>query len=264
MGTIYFYERELIAIMARMKLTTTINQEKLQGLVKIRLTILALAALLAAGCATTHHPPAPTTKAQQAAITPAQALEKLAAGNARFVAGKTLKRQWPQQRTATAAGQYPFAVVLSCIDSRASSEIIFDQGFGDIFNARVAGNVLDDEILGSLEFATKIAGAKLIAVVGHSHCGAVKGACSGAQLGHLTGLLAHIQPAVDEAKAKLPGVAVSDSKFIEQVAELNVQLVQQQIRAQSPVLRELIDSGQVALVSGIYDLDSGKVQFLNH
>jgi carbonic anhydrase len=250
--------------MARMEMTKAINHGKQKGFIQTQGALVTMIALLAAGCATTHHAPVPKTKAQQQAITPTQALEKLATGNARFVAGKTWIRQWPEQRTATTAGQYPFAVVLSCIDSRASSEIIFDQGLGDIFNARVAGNVLDDAILGSLEFATKIAGAKLIAVVGHSHCGAVKGACSGAQLGHLTSLLAHIQPAVDEAKAKRPGVPVTDPKFIEQVAELNVQLVQQRIRAQSPVLRELIDSGQIALVGGIYDLDSGKVQFFNH
>jgi len=226
---------------------------------------LAVAAgLLVTGCATAPHGPPPISKAHQSAITPSQALEKLEAGNARFVAGKTLHRDWPQQRAATAAGQYPFAVVLSCIDSRASSEIIFDQGFGDIFNARIAGNVLDDEILGSMEFACKVAGAKLITVIGHSHCGAVKGACNGAQLGHLTGLLDKIQPCVTTAKQKLPGVAVTDGKFIGEVAELNVQLVLKQIREQSPVLRELIDSGQVGIVGGIYDLDSGAVKFFQH
>ena len=238
-----------------------INTGKLQGFVN---TPLIIAILLAAGCAATTPAPFPTSKAQQAAITPAKALAKLEAGNARFVAEEMEHRDWPQQRAATAAGQYPFAVVLSCIDSRVSSEIIFDQGFGDIFNARIAGNVLDDEILGSMEFACKIAGAKLIVVVGHSHCGAVKGACSGAQLGHLTGLLEKIQPSVAAAKEKLPGVAATDGKFIEEVAALNVHHVLQQIREQSPVLRELIDSGQVALVGGIYDLDSGKVQFFNH
>lgn len=226
--------------------------------------LVSLGGLLTTGCATAPRASPPTSKTQQTAITPAQAVEKLEAGNARFVAGKFLHRDWSQQRAATAAGQYPFAVVLSCIDSRASSEIIFDQGFGDIFNARVAGNVLDDEILGSMEFACKVAGAKLIAVVGHSHCGAVKGACNGAQLGHLTGLLDKIQPCVAAAKQKLPGVAVTDGKFIEEVAELNIQLVLKQIHEQSPVLRELINSGQVGIVAGIYELDSGKVQFFQH
>jgi len=234
------------------------------GFCKAQLAVLALVTgLLSAGCATVSKSPPPTTKAQQSALTAVQALEKLAAGNARFLAGKMEHRNWPQQRAATAGGQYSFAAVLSRIDSRVASEIIFDQGFGDIFNACIAGNVLDDEILGSLEFACKIAGAKLIVVVGHSHCGAVKGACSGAQLGHLTGLLDKIQPSVAEAKEKLPGVASTDGKFIEAVAELNVHHVLQQIREQSPVLRELIDSGQVGLVGGIYNLDSGKVEFFN-
>ena len=223
-----------------------------------------MAPLFAAGCATTKISPPPTSKVEQSAITPTQALEKLEAGNARFVAGKLQARDWSQQRAQTAAAQYPFAVVLSCIDSRTASEIIFDQGFGDIFNARVAGNVVDDEILGSMEFACKIAGAKLIVVLGHSHCGAVKGACSGAQLGHLTGLLDKIQPSVAEARGKLPGISATDGKFIETVAKLNVRHVTQQIREQSPVLRELIDSGKVGIVAGIYDLDSGKVEFFQN
>jgi carbonic anhydrase len=226
--------------------------------------LVLTAALAAAGCASVKHAPLPTAKSQQQAMTPVQALDKLEAGNARFVAGKLLQRDWSQQRAETAGGQYPFAVVLSCIDSRTSSEIIFDQGLGDIFNARVAGNVLDDDILGSMEFACKLAGAKLIAVVGHTHCGAIKGACSGAQLGYLTGLLDHIQPAVAETKSKLPGVATSDGKFVEEVAKQNVQLVIKQIRERSSVLRELLDSGQVGLVGGIYDLDSGKVKFFNN
>lgn len=238
---------------------------KRSGLNRIQLSALALACgLLVAGCATTPQTTAPLTRAQQADLTPAQALEKLEAGNARFVTGNTLPRDWPRQRAATAVGQYPFAVVLSCIDSRASSEIIFDQGLGDIFNIRIAGNVLNEDILGSLEFACKIAGAKLIAVVGHSQCGAVKGACSGAQLGHLTGLLDRIQPSVVEAKQKLPGLAVTDEKLIEEMAALNVHHVLQQIREQSPVLRELINSGKVSLVGGIHHLASGKVQFCNH
>ena len=244
---------------------TKIFTGELQGFFKTLLAAMMLViGFWSTGCVVTSpsHPPA--TRAEQVAITPAQALEKLVAGNARFVAGRLLPRDWPQQRAATAGGQYPFAVILSCIDSRVSSEIIFDQGFGDIFNARVAGNVLDDEILGSLEFACKVAGAKLIVVVGHTHCGAVKGACSGAQLGHLTGLLDKIQPSVAEAKAKMAGVAVTDGKFVQEVAELNVHRVLAQIRAQSPVLSELIASGQIGLVGGIYDLASGKVQFFNH
>lgn len=208
--------------------------------------------------------PSPTSKSEQAAMSPAQAVEKLAGGNARFVAGKPLPRDWAAARVQTAAGQYPFAVVLSCIDSRATSEVIFDQGFGDIFNARLAGNVLDAAVLGSMEFACQVAGAKLIVVVGHSKCGAIMGACSGAQLGHLTGLLDKIQPAVAEARKKLPGAAPTDAALIETVAELNVQLVLRQIREQSPVLRALIDAGKIGLVGGIHDLESGKVKFLQN
>ena len=248
-----------------MEIKPVANTGKPSSFVKPQWFVLALAAgLIATGCAAPQPAPPPLAKVQQSAITPPQALASLEAGNARFVAGQLHHRDWPQQRAQTANGQYPFAVVLSCIDSRVSSEIIFDQGFGDIFNARVAGNILDDEILGSLEFACKIAGAKLIAVVGHSHCGAVKGACSGAQLGHLTGLLEKIQPCVAEAKAKMPGVAATDGKFIEEVAELNVHHVLQQIHEQSPVLRELIDSGKVGLVGGLYDLDSGRVEFFKN
>jgi carbonic anhydrase len=139
----------------------------------------------------------PPSKAEQTAMTPAQAFERLKAGNARYVSGQRLPRDLAAERAATASGQFPFAVVLSCLDSRTSSELIFDQGIGDVFNARVAGNVLNDDILGSMEFGCKAAGAKLIAVIGHSKCGAVKGACAGVELGHLTGLLAKIKPAAD-------------------------------------------------------------------
>ena len=205
--------------------------------------LLLAALLLATGCATTPRIPSPTTQVEQSTMTSAHALARLEAGNTRFQTGKTLSRDLTHQRARTAAGQYPFAVILSCIDSRASSELIFDQGLGEVCNARVAGNVLDDDILGSMEFACKVAGAKLIAVVGHSHCGAVKGACTGAKLGHLTGLLEKIQPSVKEAKTRLPGMAASDEKFIETVAELNVDGVLKEIRDRSPILRELIDSG---------------------
>jgi carbonic anhydrase len=221
-----------------------------------------LVVLLTAGCATApRSAPAPTSKAQQQALTPAQALTRLQEGNARFVEGAPLHRNWSQERSATAGAQYPFAVVLSCIDSRASSEIIFDQGLGEIFNARIAGNVLNDDLLGSMEFACQLAGARLIAVVGHSRCGAVKGACSGAELGHLTGLLERIQPAVLEARKQSPGAETTSPVFVEKVAELNVRHVLNQVRTQSPVLRELIESGKVGLVGGIHDLETGKVQF---
>jgi carbonic anhydrase len=250
-----------------MKINSYPKAGALNGSVKfisLAIIVVGALALFVIHCAPAPDSASPISKAEQSALTPEQALERLKTGNARFVKGQPNYRNWRQQRAQTAEGQYPFAVVLSCIDSRAGSEIIFDQGLGDIFNARVAGNILDEEILGSMEFACKIAGAKLIAVVGHSHCGAVKGACSGAQLGHLTGLLDLIKPSVAEAKVELPGLAPTDEKLVGRVAELNVQNVLKQIPKQSPVLRELIDAGKVGLVGGIYDLDSGKVQFFNH
>jgi len=191
-------------------------------------------------------------------MTPAQALARLKEGNARFVSGKPVKRDLPAERAATAAGQYPFAVVLSCLDSRTSSEMVFDQGIGDIFNARVAGNVLNDDILGSMEFACKAAGAKLIAVVGHTKCGAVKGACAGVELGNLTGLLAKIKP----VESALPPVGdKGDPRHVDAVAGENVKLVMAQIKQRSPILAEMIREGKVSLVGGMYDLESGEVNF---
>ena len=203
---------------------------------------------------------APPTKAVQTAMTPAQAFERLKAGNARYVSGQSLPRDLAAERAATASGQFPFAVVLSCLDSRTSSELIFDQGIGDVFNARVAGNVLNDDILGSMEFGCKAAGAKLIAVVGHSKCGAVKGVCSGVELGHLTGLLAKIKPAADAVPTTGDK---TDYAHVDAVARENVKLVMAQVMERSPILAELIRDGKVALVGGMYDLDTGNVTFLD-
>ena len=237
---------------------------KLMNLKMLPLCLLLVAAAWAgAGCHTTRNPASATqTKTTQAAMTPASALEKLKAGNQRFVAGRPLARDLVAERNATAAGQYPLAVVLSCLDSRCSSEQIFDQGIGDIFNARVAGNVLNDDILSSMEFACKVAGAKLIAVVGHSKCGAIKGACGHVQLGNLTGLLEKIQPAVTSTVGSADKANITAAQ-IDSVAEANVKLVMKQISERSPILAELIQKGQVGLVGGMYDLDSGRVKFLD-
>ena len=201
------------------------------------------------------------TKASQSAMTPSSALAAMRDGNARFVAGQPLVRNYPAQVKATAAGQYPFAVVLSCLDSRQPIEIVLDQGVGDIFSARVAGNVLDEDILGSMEFACKVSGAKLIAVIGHSNCGAIKGAVDDVQLGNLTGLLTKIKPALDAVPADVQPRTSKNYAFVDQVSEANVRLVMQQIRERSPILRELLDQGQIGLVGGMYDLTTGKVQF---
>jgi len=215
---------------------------------------------VAAGGATTLAP----TKALQAATTPEQALARLRAGNARFVSGHMLARNLPAEVKATASGQYPTAVVLSCLDSRQPIELVLDQGIGDIFSARVAGNVLDDDILGSLEFACKVTGAKLIAVIGHTSCGAIRGAVDGVELSHLSGLLAKIRPAIAMVPAAIQPQNSADAEFVGQVAEANVRLVMRQIRERSPILQDLLDHGQIALVGGMYDLSTGEVRFFDN
>ena len=198
------------------------------------------------------------TKDTQAALTPQKALELLKDGNARFQANLKANRNLLEQVNITAEGQYPFAVVLSCIDSRTSAELIFDQGLGDIFSIRIAGNVLNDDIVGSMEFACKVAGSKLIVVLGHSGCGAVKGACDGVELGKLTGLLRKIRPAVELTKK---GGGLSDAELIQQVAEKNVELVVREVRESSQVLDEMIAEGQVGIVGAMYSVQSGTIQF---
>jgi carbonic anhydrase len=238
------------------------------------LASLAAMALLAAACqstgdSTAGSPPMtaaaayPPTKTSQAAMTPESALAELKAGNARFVSGHPVARNFPADVKATAAGQYPIAVVLSCLDSRQPIEIVLDQGIGDIFSARVAGNVLNDDILGSMEFACKASGSKLIAVIGHSNCGAIKGAIDDVQLGNLTGLLAKIKPAEDAVPADVTPRTSKNHTFVDDVSEANVRLVMQQIRERSPVLKEMIDQGQIGLVGGMYDLSTGKVNFFD-
>jgi carbonic anhydrase len=204
------------------------------------------------------------TKESQAAMTPQRALAELREGNARFVAGQSRVRNLPAQIKATASGQYPFAVVLSCLDSRQPIEIVFDQGIGDIFSARVAGNILNDDILGSMEFACKASGGKLIAVIGHSNCGAIKGAVDDVQLGNLTGLLARIKPAVDSVSADIQPRTSKNYAFVNTVAEANVKLVMKEIRERSPILREMLDKREIGLVGGMYDLSTGKVQFFDN
>lgn len=199
----------------------------------------------------------------QSTMTPARALELLADGNRRFRAGSRESRNLLEQKDATAGGQWPYAVVLSCIDSRVSSELIFDTGLGDIFSARIAGNFVNDDLLGSLEFGCKVAGSKLIVVLGHSHCGAVKGACDGVELGHLTAMLQKIQPAV-KAVAEPSQDSERNSKnpeFVARVARKNVDLAVDAIRERSQVLADLEADGQIQIVGGMYDIESGAVEF---
>jgi len=198
------------------------------------------------------------TRDTQAALTPQKALELLKQGNARFQANLRANRNLMEQVNITAEGQYPFAVILSCIDSRTSAELIFDQGLGDIFSVRIAGNVLNDDIVGSMEFACKVAGSKLIVVLGHSGCGAVKGACDGVELGSLTGLLRKIRPAVEltEKSGQL-----SRDELVQRVAEKNVERVVQEVRDRSQVLDAMITEGQVGIVGAMYSVQRGTIQF---
>ncbi len=199
------------------------------------------------------------TKESQAAMTPAAALTLLKDGNARFVAGTRKPRDLNAKVVATAAGQYPFGAIVSCMDSRAPVEILFDQGVGDVFSLRIAGNVIDSDFLGSLEYAVKVAGSKLIIVLGHSSCGAVKGAIDGVRLGNLTGLLAKIEPAIQAAGP--PKGTSKDKAFVDRVTEQNVRLGMKEIRDKSPILREMLDARQVGLAGGIYDVETGRVTF---
>lgn len=194
----------------------------------------------------------------QANLTPAATLELLKNGNARFTDNLRTHHDLLEQVNITSTGQYPFAVILSCIDSRASAELIFDQGLGDIFSIRVAGNVSNDDVLGSMEFACALAGAKLVVVLGHSSCGAVKGACSGAEMGHLTGLLSKIRPSVEEVR-KLN--SLSGDAFVQEVADRNVVEVVRQIRGRSHVLDTMISDGKVGIVGGMYSVSTGAVEF---
>jgi carbonic anhydrase len=189
----------------------------------------------------------------QQALTPAQVLAILQHGNEHFINNLEANRNLLEQVNDTQQGQFPLAIILSCMDSRTSVELIFDLGLGDVFSARVAGNVVNDDILGSMEYACKLAGSKLIVVLGHTHCGAIKGACAHVELAHLTGLLAKIQPAI---------TAVGNES-VEKVAEKNVQLTVEQIRAQSSVLETLIQSGDIGIIGGMYDVETGRVEFFN-
>lgn len=201
------------------------------------------------------------TRAAQAAITPDKAIEMLSQGNQRFVSGKTLKRDLLAQIKQTSKGQFPFAAIVSCLDSRVPPEIVFDQGIGDLFVARVAGNFVDDGILGSLEFAAKIAGAKLIVILGHTECGAIKGACDAAQLGLLTAALANINPAVTAVQGDYTPRSSKNPAFVHAVTEMNVKLTIQKLRDRSVVLRGMLDKGEIGIIGAMYDVNTGKVAF---
>ena len=194
-----------------------------------------------------------------AQLTPAQTLEILKEGNHRFLNNLSRNRNLLELVNETKDGQWPFAAILSCMDSRTSAELKFDQGLGDIFSIRVAGNVMSDDIVGSLEYATAIAGSKLILVLGHTGCGAIKGACDNVQFGNLTGLLAKIHPSVDQEKTHTADRNSNNAPFVNAVAEINVKNTVKDILRTSPVIRELVEKGEIGIASAMYDVSTGKV-----
>ena len=202
------------------------------------------------------------TAESQSSITSETAIELLKKGNQRFVANQAMQRNISEQVAKTGTGQYPFAAVLGCIDSRVPAEYVFDQGIGDIFNARVAGNFVNADILGSLEFACKVAGSKVIVVLGHSSCGAVKGACDHVQLGNLTHMLGNIQPALDAITSDYEDKSSNNGAYVQEVAERNVFLNVSKIKSDSPVLNELNENGEIDIVGAMYDVQTGVVSFL--
>lgn len=201
------------------------------------------------------------TKEMQAAITPTMALELLKDGNRRFLNNLKVNRNLLQQANETSSGQHPFAVILSCIDSRTSAELIFDQGLGDIFSVRIAGNIVNEDILGSMEFGCKVAGSKIIVVLGHTKCGAVKGACDHVEMGNLTALLSKIQPAVYDEKTETENRNSDNDVFVEKVSAINVQRTVNAIMERSPILKEMVENGECGIVGGNHNITTGEVNF---
>ena len=200
-------------------------------------------------------------KETQSSITPRKALEILQEGNGRFVRNLKENRNLLEQANDTRDGQWPFAIILSCIDSRTSAELIFDQGLGDIFSVRIAGNIVNTDILGSMEFACKIAGSKLVVVLGHSKCGAVKGACDHVEMGNLTELLSKLQPAVYQEKETKKERNSTNVTFVENVAEINVKRSVKNIIERSFILEQMVESGEIGIVGAMHNIDTGKVEF---
>lgn len=201
------------------------------------------------------------SKETQSSVTPDLALEILKEGNERFVKNLKANRNLLQQVNETSKGQFPFATILSCIDSRTSAELIFDQGLGDIFSIRIAGNILNEDILGSMEFATKVMGTKIIVVLGHTKCGAIVGACNHIEMGNLTTLLNKIQPAIYSEKETAENRNGSNEVFVKNVTELNVFLTIDRIKRESPIIAELEQQGAIKLIGGLYDVENGRVTF---
>jgi carbonic anhydrase len=203
------------------------------------------------------------TKETQATMTPSKALTFLLDGNRRFVSNLRVNRNLLQQVNETSSGQFPFATILSCIDSRTSAELIFDQGLGDIFGIRMAGTVVTDDVLASMEFACGLAGSKLILVLGHTRCGAVKGACAGLEMGHLTGLLAKITPSVERVRGNAGADGARSATFEDEVAHENTRRQMAEILERSAILRDLYERGRIGLAAGMYSVENGEVEVLD-
>ncbi len=201
------------------------------------------------------------SKESQSSLTPNTALEILKEGNLRFVNNLKANRNLLQQVNDTCNGQFPFATILSCIDSRISAELIFDQGLGDIFSIRIAGNVSNKDILGSMEFATKLAGSKVIVVLGHTKCGAITGACQQVKMGNLTSLLDKIQPAIEQENTVVENRTGENAAFVKKVTEINVHLTMENVRNESPIIAEMEKNGEIRIVGGLYDVENGNVIF---
>ena len=230
---------------------------------KLAVSLIAAAAFAASTVAFADDHYQTFDQEAQQALTPDAALEILKDGNARFVAGESIDRDLIDQQRDTAGGQFPFAVVLSCLDSRSAPEVVFDQGVGDIFVGRVAGNVVDTNLLGSFEFATAAAGSKLIVVMGHTACGAVKGACDGVEVGNLTALLDEIEPAIDAVSTPVgTDRSSANTEFVNRVIETNVRMQVNELLRRSDVVRGLVEEGQVKVVGAVHDLATGEVTFL--
>jgi carbonic anhydrase len=200
-------------------------------------------------------------KARQSAITPEEALARLDDGNARFVTGKTVNCDLMAQVRATASGQAPFAAIVGCIDSRVPPELVFDQRIGDIFSARIAGNFVNTDIIGSLEFATRVAGAKLIVVLGHSECGAIKGAIDNVELGNLTATLSNIRPAVEQTRAVSGEHSSKNPQLVQAVADTNAKLAARMLLDRSVILAELVQARSLKVVAAMHDVGNGRVTF---
>jgi len=202
------------------------------------------------------------TKEEQAKLTPDQVLQEFIEGNKRFQSGTTTTRDHSEQARKSAPGQFPKAVVLSCLDSRVPVEDVFDQGLGDIFVGRVAGNFVNEDLLGSMEFACKVAGAKLVLVMGHQHCGAVKGSIDDVKLGNITAMLAKIKPAVIMSQDFVGEKVSKNDEFVKHVSENNVRYAIQQIREKSPILKEMEVKGEIKIVGAFYRLTDGTLEFI--